>query len=304
MSAVGATWANRNSRGPSPGRSPSTANDTLDVLTQFGSITVTGTDVADCNVVAKVVAHAPTEEEAQELAEQVEIVGESAGSTLEDPGPQTQSDEQPVDRRQLHDHSPPPDECPLRQRLRQPPRVRDRRPTRRKEQQWLDQGRGHPGTGGSQDILRLDHVPEYDRTDDVAPQQQRLHHGNGLARLGGCRNVLWLHNLRGFLRWRPATEEQQRQDRDLQCLLRRLRGEFFLWRRGRAAISRGTQSSSFEQWRRGDYRRRGQESGPFVVLRQYPGDAGRSREPQGRVGQRQRPRRMFARRTGRSRCTG
>lgn len=61
---------------------PLAGNDTLDVLTQLGSIEVTGTDVADCNVVAKVVAHAPTEEEAQELAEQVEIVGESAGSTL------------------------------------------------------------------------------------------------------------------------------------------------------------------------------------------------------------------------------
>ena len=61
---------------------PLVGNDTLDVLTQFGSIEVTGTDAADCNIVAKVVAHAPTEEEAQELAEQVEIVGESTGSIL------------------------------------------------------------------------------------------------------------------------------------------------------------------------------------------------------------------------------
>jgi DUF4097 and DUF4098 domain-containing protein YvlB len=56
--------------------------ETIDALTQSGSITVTGADVADCNVTARIIAHAPTEEEAQELAEQVEITGQSAGSTL------------------------------------------------------------------------------------------------------------------------------------------------------------------------------------------------------------------------------
>jgi DUF4097 and DUF4098 domain-containing protein YvlB len=57
-------------------------SDALDVLSKTGSITVTGADVTDCNVVAKVVAQAPTEEEAQTLAEQVEILGQPAGSTL------------------------------------------------------------------------------------------------------------------------------------------------------------------------------------------------------------------------------
>jgi DUF4097 and DUF4098 domain-containing protein YvlB len=57
-------------------------SDTIDVLTESGSITVTGSEVADYSIMAKVIAHAPTEEEAQELAEQVEIIGQSTGSTL------------------------------------------------------------------------------------------------------------------------------------------------------------------------------------------------------------------------------
>ncbi len=56
--------------------------DTLDVYSRLGSITVAGTDAADCNVVARIVAQAPSQEEAQVLAEQVEIVGRTAGSTL------------------------------------------------------------------------------------------------------------------------------------------------------------------------------------------------------------------------------
>ncbi|NLH42167.1 MAG: DUF4097 domain-containing protein [Planctomycetes bacterium] len=56
--------------------------DTIDALSKVGSVTVTGADVADCNVIAKITAQAPTEEEAKGLAEQVEIVGQPAGSTL------------------------------------------------------------------------------------------------------------------------------------------------------------------------------------------------------------------------------
>ncbi len=56
--------------------------DTLDVLTHSGSITVTGADVADCNIIAKIVACAPTEKEAQELADQVEIRIHPEGSAL------------------------------------------------------------------------------------------------------------------------------------------------------------------------------------------------------------------------------
>lgn len=63
-------------------RLPLDGSDTLDVLSRFGSITIAGADTADCNVVAKIVAQAPSEQEAQELAEQVEIAGQVSGSTL------------------------------------------------------------------------------------------------------------------------------------------------------------------------------------------------------------------------------
>jgi len=50
--------------------------------TSFGSVTVAGADVADCNVVAKISVQAPTEEEAKEIAEQVKIELEPVGNTL------------------------------------------------------------------------------------------------------------------------------------------------------------------------------------------------------------------------------
>lgn len=56
--------------------------DTLDVLSRAGSITITGTDATDCSIEAKIVARAPSDEEAQELAEQVEIRAEVTESTL------------------------------------------------------------------------------------------------------------------------------------------------------------------------------------------------------------------------------
>lgn len=55
---------------------------TLDVETSFGSITITGADVTDCDITATITAQAPTEEEAQELAEQVTIEMVEAGGTL------------------------------------------------------------------------------------------------------------------------------------------------------------------------------------------------------------------------------
>lgn len=61
---------------------PLAADGTLDVATQLGSIAVTGADVTDCNIVAEIVARAPTEEEAQQLAEQVEIKAERVADTL------------------------------------------------------------------------------------------------------------------------------------------------------------------------------------------------------------------------------
>ena len=58
------------------------AGGTLDVATESGSITITGADTNECRVTAKIVGHAPTEEEAQELAEQVEIRLDSSDATL------------------------------------------------------------------------------------------------------------------------------------------------------------------------------------------------------------------------------
>ena len=58
------------------------AGGTLDVATESGSITITGADTNECRVTAKIVGYAPTEEEAQELAEQVQIRLESSGATL------------------------------------------------------------------------------------------------------------------------------------------------------------------------------------------------------------------------------
>jgi DUF4097 and DUF4098 domain-containing protein YvlB len=50
--------------------------------TSFGSVSVAGADVADCNVIATICARAPTKEEAQELAGQVKIKLDPAGKTL------------------------------------------------------------------------------------------------------------------------------------------------------------------------------------------------------------------------------
>ena len=58
------------------------AGATLDVHTSSGSITVTGTEGSECGVVATVTARAPSDEEAQELVEQVEIKLEQTGDTL------------------------------------------------------------------------------------------------------------------------------------------------------------------------------------------------------------------------------
>jgi len=55
---------------------------TLDVDTSFGSIAIQGGDTTECRVVATITAQAPTEEEAQELAEQVEIRLDRGGDTL------------------------------------------------------------------------------------------------------------------------------------------------------------------------------------------------------------------------------
>jgi len=57
--------------------------EVLAAETNFGSITVTGADVTDANMTADICVRAPTQQEAQELAEQVEIKLERVGKTLE-----------------------------------------------------------------------------------------------------------------------------------------------------------------------------------------------------------------------------
>jgi DUF4097 and DUF4098 domain-containing protein YvlB len=50
--------------------------------TSSGSITVTGADVSDCNVVAEICVQAVSEQQALEMAEQVKIILEKIGNTL------------------------------------------------------------------------------------------------------------------------------------------------------------------------------------------------------------------------------
>ncbi|MBC8470462.1 MAG: DUF4097 family beta strand repeat protein [Planctomycetes bacterium] len=61
---------------------PLDTGSTVIAQTSSGSITVTGADVTDCNVVAEIRVRALTEEEAKETAEQVEIILEQVGNTL------------------------------------------------------------------------------------------------------------------------------------------------------------------------------------------------------------------------------
>jgi DUF4097 and DUF4098 domain-containing protein YvlB len=63
-------------------QTPLGSGSTVIAKTSSGSITVTGTDVTDCNVVAQIRVQALTEEEAKEIAEKVEIILEQAGNTL------------------------------------------------------------------------------------------------------------------------------------------------------------------------------------------------------------------------------
>lgn len=61
---------------------PVSPGSTFTAQTHNGSITANGADVTDCNIVATITARAATEEEARELAEQVEISLEPSGDTL------------------------------------------------------------------------------------------------------------------------------------------------------------------------------------------------------------------------------
>ncbi len=63
-------------------QAPLSPGSKLYVETSFGSITITGGDVTECSVIAEICGRAPTEEEAQLLAEQVKIELETVGDTL------------------------------------------------------------------------------------------------------------------------------------------------------------------------------------------------------------------------------
>jgi len=63
-------------------QTPLALGSTVVAQTSSGSITITGADVADCSVIAQIRVQAPTEEEAREIAEQVEIKLEPVGQTL------------------------------------------------------------------------------------------------------------------------------------------------------------------------------------------------------------------------------
>jgi DUF4097 and DUF4098 domain-containing protein YvlB len=76
------SWGQKKYEKTTSHQTPFAPGSTLDVDTSSGSITVTGTDAAGCDIIARITGYAPTEEEAQELAEQVEIKLDQAGSTL------------------------------------------------------------------------------------------------------------------------------------------------------------------------------------------------------------------------------
>ncbi len=61
---------------------PMAAGSSFSAETRDGSIKIQGVETSDCKVLAKIVAHARTEERAQELAEQVQVRLEPAGAGL------------------------------------------------------------------------------------------------------------------------------------------------------------------------------------------------------------------------------
>jgi DUF4097 and DUF4098 domain-containing protein YvlB len=63
-------------------QAPLGAGSTLVAETSLGSVTITGAETTECSVIANITGRAPTEEEARELAEQVEIKLEKVGNTL------------------------------------------------------------------------------------------------------------------------------------------------------------------------------------------------------------------------------
>jgi DUF4097 and DUF4098 domain-containing protein YvlB len=63
-------------------QAPLAAGSTLKANTSFGNITATGSEVADCNVIATICGQAPTKEEAKEIVEQVMLTLEMSGGRM------------------------------------------------------------------------------------------------------------------------------------------------------------------------------------------------------------------------------
>jgi hypothetical protein len=61
---------------------PLKSGSTLAAQTHNGAITIAGADVTDCNLIAKITAHALTDEDAQEVAEQTKITLVPSGNKL------------------------------------------------------------------------------------------------------------------------------------------------------------------------------------------------------------------------------
>lgn len=57
--------------------------DAVEAKTSFGSITITGADTTTCSIEARICAQAPSDEEAQQLAEDTKIVVAPVGRTLQ-----------------------------------------------------------------------------------------------------------------------------------------------------------------------------------------------------------------------------
>ncbi len=76
-------WGQARSNRTWTGQIPKDTLAGLSVKTQSGAIAVTGADVADFDITAEITAYAPTEEKADELAGQVEVVCKPNGDTLE-----------------------------------------------------------------------------------------------------------------------------------------------------------------------------------------------------------------------------
>lgn len=61
---------------------PITGETELNIETDVGSITVTGSDVTDCNITAEITVKAQTKEEARRLADEIKMEFEYSGDTL------------------------------------------------------------------------------------------------------------------------------------------------------------------------------------------------------------------------------